>query len=515
MKKIYLSLALIAMVAGSASAADIQAGNKEGSEIQINVMDININDAEDLVVDLNVNLSAVNLKGNKEVVCVPMFINGLDTLRFTPFSVAGHNRFIWDRRNGQQAPMMFKGFSKKKGELSKESVPAGYGYVLTPQGEGYTDYNLTLSTPYQPWMEQSTFTIETIEIGCSDCVNSRQILEYPMASIDFRPTQFLSEFLFVTPIAEEVKSRDLSGRAYVEFEVNKTNILPNFRNNAKELAKITATIDSVKNDKDITVTSIAISGTASPEGSYENNVRLAKGRTEALKDYVTNLYKFPKDFIKTSFEPVDWAGLREWLENNQIENREAILAIVNGDLEPYARNQKIKTTYPKQYQWLLQNVYPSLRHSDYVIEYNIRNYANVDEIIEVMTTAPQKLSLNELFIVANNQPEGSDLYNESFEIAVKMYPDDEVANLNAGTAALMRGDFNTAKKYLSKAGQSEEAEYIRAEYEALNGDKEAALKTFEKLAKSAKSDKVREKAERAADSLSASLKKANKKYTIL
>lgn len=34
---------------------------------------------------------------------------------------------------------------------------------------------------------------------------------------------------------------------------------------------------------------------------------------------------------------------------------------------------------------------------------------------------------------------GSEEYNETFEVAVRMFPDDEVANLNAANAAMARG----------------------------------------------------------------------------
>lgn len=514
MKKLILSLALVSMVCAGASAKYIAAGDKPASDMQVTVTNFELQ-GNDLVVDMDVNFSAVNLQRNKEVIYTPYYYAGNDTVFMSPFSLSGHNRYIWAERNGQLTPVLFKGWGKNRGELSNASVPQGYGYNWQPDGEGYVNYNLTETTPYLPWMVVCTFGMKTEGVGCSDCPNSAWTEYTDLAQLDFRPAVFESDFIFVTPVAETVKTRELSGRAYVDFKVNKTDILPDYRNNRVELNKIIATIDSVKNDKDITVTSISISGTASPEGSYENNVRLAKGRTEALTAYVQNLYKFPQGFIKTSYEPVDWAGLKEWLENNQIEHRDEILAIVDGSLEPYARNQKIKTTYPKQYQFLLENVYPALRHSDYVIEYNIRNYANVDEIIEVMQTAPSKLSLNELFIVANSQPEGSQLYNDSFEIAVKMYPNDESANLNAGTNAIRRGDFISAEKYLKKAGQSEEAQFTRAEYEALNGDKEQALKEFKRLARDAKNVKVKEKAEAAAKSLEASMKKGVQNFTIL
>lgn len=510
MKKILLGLLSIALSASFSYAAEVPAGNKSESDIQVTVN--NIDRTGDLMtIDLDLDFSKVNLQRNKQVVYTPILVNGNDTASFAPFSLAGHNRYIFNYRNGLVVPVVFKGWGKDRGELSPKSVPVGSDYAVVNEGQPVI-YNYVASTQFQDWMEVSTLLIKAETVGCSNC--GSQSLDCPLASVDFTPEEFVADYIFITPVAEEIKTREISGRAYVDFKVNKTNILPDYRNNKEELAKIIATIDSIKSDKDITIKSIEISGTASPEGPYDNNVRLAKGRTEALKNYVQGLYDFPEGFIKTSYEPVDWQGLREWLESNDIENKAEILAIVNSDMEPYARNSKIRSEFPKQYAWLLQNVYPSLRHSDYVVEFNIRKYKDVEEITEVMLSAPAKLSLNELFLVANSQPENSELYVQAFEIAAAQYPEDEVAKANAATSAMKRGDFTSADKYLTKEGKTDEYRYTRAIYNALNGDKQLALKEFDWLAKNAKSVLIREKSASQAQSLEASLRKA-KKFTTL
>ena len=48
-----------------------------------------------------------------------------------------------------------------------------------------------------------------------------------------------------------------------------------------------------------------------------------------------------------------------------------------------------------------------------------------------------------------------------FQTAVRMYPNDETANLNAANAAIRRDDFAAARRYLDRAGNSAEAVYAR------------------------------------------------------
>lgn len=544
-----LALAAIALMAGNAMAYELPAGDKNNSYIDVEVENIAL-DGDKINVDLSLDLSHVKMNSNTETVYTPMFVNGTDTLSFPSFTVIGRNRLYYDRRNdaGKSPLVFYKGKlvenllapSTKRQVLS--TSPKGTTPILTHGGTVGDDHRATLnySAHYSEWLNNATFTIGMESFGCANCLKDIDGVEWlPLAQNELvTHAVYMPEFIYVTPVAEAVKTRDISARAYVDFVVNRTEINPNYRRNPQELGKIRATIDSIRSDRDITVRSLHISGTASPEGSYENNVRLAKGRTESLKNYVQSLYHFPYGFITTSYEPVDWQGLREFLEMvislqngggmitpkdsirmDQFKNiyfdpytiggilpsAQAILNIVNGSLEPYQKNQSIKNNYGSQYQWLLQNVYPALRHSDYRISFEIRGFSEVSEIIEIMLNQPQKLSLAELFVAANSQPEGSELYNKAFEIAVRMYPEDETANLNAGVNAMKRGDLFMAERYLEKAGASAEADFNRAMLAQMQGNSEKALMILRSIAGSSNNVELVQKAAAAISAIEDSL----------
>ena len=53
------------------------------------------------------------------------------------------------------------------------------------------------------------------------------------------------------------------------------------------------------------------------------------------------------------------------------------------------------------------------------------------------------------------------------ELAVRMYPTDETANLNAAIIRLNNGDADAAKPYLDRAGDSKEADAARKAYEMM------------------------------------------------
>ena len=171
--------------------------------------------------------------------------------------------------------------------------------------------------------------------------------------------------------------------------MDRTELHPDYRNNPRELDKIVSTINLVKNDKNVSITGVEIHGYASPEAPYDYNARLAEARAKTLTDHVRRLVDLDRDVFKVTSTPEDWEGLRQALREGNLENRDAILAIAEDEsLEPDAREWRIKKNYPKQYRFMLDNYYPALRHSDYVVSYTVRPFS-VEEAKEVFRTNPK------------------------------------------------------------------------------------------------------------------------------
>lgn len=410
-----------------------------------------------LILHMDIDASALKQGGNSETVLTPV-LNGPDgqTYRFPEVVISGRNRYYYRLRNTPDGDTGLLYRSVKNLNVPYQSL-----------------------TEYEPWMEVSELSIE---YGQSDCGCDMPLTPMPLLRLDYKPRLFEPHFAFITPEAEAVKMRDLKGSAYIDFPVNRTELYPDYRRNPEELASIRKTIDVVRNDSNVTITSFSIKGFASPEGSYSNNVRLAKGRTATLKDYVQKLYAFDPAIMHTSYEPEDWEGLRRYVEKSDIANREAILAIIDSDLAPDPKNAKIQKDFPQQYAFLLREEYPALRHSDYTINYMVRTFTSVDEIKKVLRTAPQNLSLNELFLVAQSYEPGSEDYCEVFETAVRMFPDNPVANLNAANIAIQRREYAKALAYLSKAGDTPQATYAYGLIEAFEKNYDKALPLFDKAA---------------------------------
>ena len=300
---------------------------------------------------------------------------------------------------------------------------------------------------------------------------------------------------FLLPDAEEIKVRRVMGRAFLDFPVNEMTIYPQYRRNPEELERMRTTIDHALFDKSFQVLRVTLHGYASPESPYSNNTRLARGRTQSLKEYVCQHFQMPEHIVETTYTPEDWDNLRSfiasrgdsrrvkgdiWYEHETVvetpvmpdyvlKYRDELLAVIDSPMEPDEKEARLKYVGGGQpYRWLLQHVYPGLRHTDYVIEYVVKHYS-VPEARKLIYTHPEALSVEEMYQVAKSYNEGTDGWLDALLIAARQYPDDPIANLNAACACVQMKRLTDAKHYLNQAGPSADARYLSDVIRAMEG----------------------------------------------
>ena len=308
----------------------------------------------DLVVNMRVDISNMELGRNRTVVCTPLLEKGDSLLALPPVVVNGRTRQIaYERRDG--AALV------QPGEV-----------VVWRKNRTEQKVDYLVKVPFRAWMNRADVSMVTDLCGCG--WKALQNDKSHLFAVNLEVPVVKPVPAFLAPAAEEVKRRALNGQAYLDFPVNSIVIRPDYRKNPGELAAIRSTIEAVENNKNATITHVSIKGFASPEGTYANNERLAEGRAEALLGYVKELYDFSGVPCDVASEPEDWQGLETRLAASDIEGREEALAIIRADepADPDAREWKLKQL--PAYRQILADIYPALRRSDYVVEYNIRNF---------------------------------------------------------------------------------------------------------------------------------------------
>lgn len=448
MKKLMISL--LAGVAG------LCAMGQNVDRAGISGMTVEKTDDGLLIVSMQVNPSQTSVSYNRQLELTPMVLS-TDNSKYKslpPVIIAGKNAYYNTLRNDNLQ-----------------------GVTLLRSGSRDM-YTYTQSIPFENWMTNSVLGVEVRGEGC--CGNNVDTQIVPVADLNYAAPQFNPAYNYIEPKAADSKLFNLTGKAYISFVVNKTVINPDYLNNRVELKKILDTIDAVKDNKDAKVRKIKLTGYASPEGPYANNVRLAEGRTEAVKEYVRQQSNFPESLFETSSVPEDWAGLKTAVEKSGLADASEIVAFIDSDYPIEQRNERLRALFPKTYPFLLENIYPGLRHTDYVITYEVRKYTDVNEIRQVFKTRPQNLSLNELFLLSKTYQPGTPEFDEVFDVAVRMFPEDPTANINAASASMSRGDLESATKFLGRVGNIPEAEYARGILDAKKGNYESAVSHFRK-----------------------------------
>lgn len=415
-----------------------------------------IRNAGIMSVNMDIDLSSFEVDANRAVLLTPYLVKGEDYYDLPSLGFYGRNRYYYYVRND--------------GRMCEGSSETSYKAGDEPDHLPYF-----VNIPYQDWMKGAELMMERKVFGCCGNVEGTDYCSLAEYYI-YQP-----DYIYIRPPKRtQPKTRTIEGNAFVDYPVSETVIYPDYHNNRVELGKIRATIDSVRLDPDVTVRAMFIKGYASPESPYDNNTRLAKGRTEAIREYVRGLYDIPAGVITTDYEPENWEGLREYVQESSLPNKYSIIELIDSDIEPDRKEWLIKSRYPQDYAYLLKNCYPYLRRTYYRIDYDIRSFTEVDaeHVRELAMTRPQMLNLDEFYVAAHDLDPASEEFQQLFDVAVRMFPEDPVANLNAANVAMQKGDYKAAAAYLDRAADLPETLYARGVLAAIHEDYEAAVKWF-------------------------------------
>jgi hypothetical protein len=431
-------------------------------DTKVNVMNTSVRkEGKDVLLDLDMDLSNLHLPANRGLVFTPMFINPADTLKLPAAEIMGKDRYIYYQRTRQTAtPDPALVVRRRNGK--RQTVH--YSYVV----------------PFKNWMCQSELTMGEGLCGCTQTLLSSRPLQ-SLRSLAFAPEAWNFRYAYIQPGEEDVKRRMQAGSARLNFAVSSSVVVPGYENNPVELGKIRRTIEAIQDDPDMKITGITLHGYASPDGAYHRNLVLSRRRTQALVSWLCRQYHFPKDLFQVDWTAEDWQGVREYVDRGTLPQWEEVLSVIDSRRAPDDKEGYLKKCYPRSYRILVDSVYPALRRTDYTVNYSIRKF-NLEEARSIVRTHPQKLSLIEMYRVAQSYHPGSEDFNQVFDVAVRMYPDSKLANLNAANAALSHGDTVSAERFLSRTGDSPEAENARGILAVRKGDAEKAKYYFKKSA---------------------------------
>ena len=450
------------MVGFSASAQQIMEGQAEVKNLTV------IRDNDRVKVAMNVDISNLEVGADETVVLTPVIEKDGRFHELPSIEVMGRRAWLYWLRNGEETVTRLPIYADREAKRidRKNGKRQSVAYVT----------NFT----YEPWMRGANVTIKEESCGCSHLL---ALGDSPLKQVLQNPYQPKYKLPFVEPAPEPVKVRDESHSAYINFVVDKYDILENYKNNNVELASILNSIDKVKQDEDLTITSIKIEGWASPEATQAHNQKLSQNRANSLADYVSAKTGIARESIEAVGCGEDWAGLRELvIATPKLLDRDKVLALIDRtDLTLDQKDKKLSQLVPPTiYERLMGEMYPKLRRNDYRIIYKVRNF-NLEEARALIDSNPRKLSLGEMYIVAGSYEKNSKEYNHVIEVAAKTYPTQLSAAVNGAVVMVGNGDVNGALAALSQVDQNNTAVMVATAYAyAVAGDSEKAYQLWKK-----------------------------------
>jgi outer membrane protein OmpA-like peptidoglycan-associated protein len=391
-----------------------------------------------LILDMEMDLSGMKLASTEMVVLTPILkaSDGMASKEFAPVVITGRNRTKALERS-----------------LKLNNLPV---FDLKPQlfvrrtNNADQRVNVSFAAPMENWMRNAGLSFREEVTGCASCDKglAERLVSNRIFSEPYIPTYRLA---YVTPEPEPVKQRSASFKAYFNFKVGSHVLLPDYKSNAEEFAKVDKVIREIKNDKDLTITELAIEGYASPEGTFSSNMTLSKNRAYSFASYLEKTYGISNDRIKVSWYGEDWSGLKDAiLESDFKQDREKVVDIIDKvDIMAGREKQLMALSAGTTYRMLLEQFFPPLRRNEYRVAYVARAF-NVEEAKQILKTKPGLLSLNEIFLVAETYPRGSKEFKETLRLAADLFPDNAVANLNVATSDIETGDIDRAIERLNR-----------------------------------------------------------------
>lgn len=399
-----------------------------------------VRDGKTLHVNMDLTLDRETVQFTHAYVLTPVLMGESDTLALKPIGYFSKDKFYHFLPEAGVA---------KEQSFTKADLPVEYKYHD--------------AVPYKHWMNGAALKLVRSYEGC--CGDSGSDAD-SLARYDREPLNFTPSFIYVEGEGEKI--REMSNEVVVYFPVNVTKLNPNYLDNPASLASIENDIDQVHNNKDFTIKKIELKSSASPEGRLSVNEKLADGRVQAIRDYVVEKTNLPESTFTLNAVPEDWEGLRAFVAGSNLSDKDALLDIIDSNDEADVKEQKLRA-HAASWKVLAKDCLPKLRKTAYKVEYSVRAYSDVNEIKKHIKEHPENVSLSEFYTAASTLEPGSPEFIEIYRTALKQYPNDPIANLNAANAEMEEGNLDKAAALLEKAGDSPEAEWARANWCCLAG----------------------------------------------
>lgn len=266
-------------------------------------------------------------------------------------------------------------------------------------------------------------------------------------------------------IRSEVRRLDAS----LSFKPGSVELTASYGQNSKELAGLCNDLNALWADRNVTLQSVEVTGYSSPDGNTSKNEELATGRALRLCRYLGKEMRLPENIFVVRQSQEDWDGLKRAVSEARKPYAMRVMALLDSLSQPDARRKALGSLDKgKVWKDMENTLFAGLRRIQVNVVYQLTETGLVDSeenatcidfahLLTAFQKEPERLTLDELLRVALAFRPGTEQYREVYELAAYRFPDCEIAQLNAGAAALSMADTVAARYFLDRVKNNPKA----------------------------------------------------------
>lgn len=246
-------------------------------------------------------------------------------------------------------------------------------------------------------------------------VNPLRFLEYSLVGCDLVGEKY-------TP-KPELQLRDTQGEIRLRFARGRSQLNTQDGQNLEELERLSKEMHTIASDPNTTLRAFAITGIASPDGSYRGNINLANRRMQSA---LQEIMKYVSAEDRRRMEVQSDARVATWEEVVALLRRDSLFEQANQIEEIISRhadidNQGREIKRLKFYSLLEETYLPQLRRVQYKLDYSVFRQLTNEEIKELYKKDFRSLTKFEYYRLFSEETDASKR-EEYLRNAIAIYP---------------------------------------------------------------------------------------------
>lgn len=354
-----------------------QQAQEADAKRRIDITGMTVSPGGDMVnIGFTVHAGEKAARSREMITVTPVAVSEGKRCELTPLSVRGRKSHISQKRRAYAAGNRLD----EDGTIFvRNGQTIGYEASVPASFFG-TDGKLLFESKVAVCCSEGVYTLAALDGLVSR--HEEEVLLTPAAKAELphktTGERIAEDFPFVAPVppagvrfTDELFERSMT----IYYGLNSYEIKYDYRDNARVLSQILASIDIISKSVDCRVSNVLIAGFASPEGSSEGNRILAERRALALRDLIKENTGLTDSHFNLHNGEADWIGLRRMAAASDMQYRDEVIDIIDNTpvWDAGAGTGRMKRIMSLDngsvYRYMLREFFPELRNAAYLIVY--------------------------------------------------------------------------------------------------------------------------------------------------